>query len=78
MGRVIDPQLLRDNPDVLRRSQEARGSSVTLVDDAIAADQQRRVAIGEFETLRAEQNVFGKAVAAAPKEQKSALAWSSA
>jgi seryl-tRNA synthetase len=73
MGRVIDPQLLRDNPEVLRRSQEARGSSVTLVDEAIAADQQRRVAIGEFETLRAEQNVFGKTVAAAPKEQKSSL-----
>ena len=73
MGRVIDPQLLRDNPDVLRRSQEARGSSVTLVDDAIAADQQRRAAIGEFETLRAEQNVFGKTVATAPKEQKAAL-----
>jgi seryl-tRNA synthetase len=73
MGRVIDPQLLRDNPDVLRRSQEARGSSVALVDDAIAADQRRRAAIGEFETLRAEQNVFGKAVATAPKEQKAAL-----
>jgi len=58
---------------VLRRSQEARGSSVTLVDDAIAADQQRRAAIGEFETLRAEQNVFGKTVATAPKEQKAAL-----
>jgi seryl-tRNA synthetase len=73
MGRVIDPQLLRDNPDVLRRSQVARGSSVALVDDAIAADQRRRAAIGEFETLRAEQNVFGKTVATAPKEQRAAL-----
>jgi seryl-tRNA synthetase len=70
---VIDPQLLRDSPDLLRRSQEARGSSVTLVDEAIAADTQRRSAIGEFETLRAEQNVFGKTVAAAPKEEKAAL-----
>jgi seryl-tRNA synthetase len=73
MGRVIDPQLLRDNPEVLRRSQAARGSSVTLVDDAIAADQRRRSAIGEFENLRAEQNVFGKTVATAAKEQKAAL-----
>ena len=70
---MIDPQLLRDSPDLLRRSQEARGSSVTLVDEAIAADTQRRSAIGEFETLRAEQNVFGKTVAAAPKEEKAAL-----
>jgi seryl-tRNA synthetase len=70
---VIDPQLLRENPDVLRRSQEARGSSVTLVDAAIEADVSRRAAIGEFENLRAEQNAFGKTVAAAPKDQKQAL-----
>ena len=70
---MIDPQLLRDNPDALRRSQEARGSSVSLVDDAIVADSERRTAIGEFEGLRAEQNAFGKTVASAPKEEKQAL-----
>jgi seryl-tRNA synthetase len=70
---VIDPQLLRDNPDAVRRSQEARGASVTLVDDAIAADSSRRTAIGEFENLRAEQNTFGKTVAAAAKDEKAEL-----
>jgi seryl-tRNA synthetase len=70
---VIDPQLLRDNPDAVRRSQQARGSSVSLVDEALAVDATRRQAIGEFESLRAEQNAFGKTVAAAPKEQKAAL-----
>jgi seryl-tRNA synthetase len=70
---VIDPQLLRDNPDAVRRSQEARGASVSLVDDAIAADSARRLAIGEFENLRAEQNAFGKTVAVAPKDEKPAL-----
>jgi seryl-tRNA synthetase len=70
---VIDPQLLRDNPQLIRQSQEARGASVSLVDDAIAADATRRSTIGEFETLRAEQNAFGKVVAAAPKDQKQAL-----
>jgi len=70
---VIDPQILRENPDLVRRSQEARGSSVDLVDEAIAADAQRRAKIGEFETLRAEQNAFGKTVAAAPKDEKKAL-----
>jgi seryl-tRNA synthetase len=70
---VIDPLLLRENPDAVRRSQESRGSSVTLVDEAIAADTRRRTTIGEFENLRAEQNAFGKIVAAAPKEQKQAL-----
>jgi seryl-tRNA synthetase len=70
---VIDPQLLRENPDVVRRSQEARGASPDTVDAAIAADRARRTAITAFETVRAEQNAFGKTVAAAPKEQKAAL-----
>jgi seryl-tRNA synthetase len=70
---VIDPQILRDSPEILRRSQEARGSSVSLVDDAIAADSRRRTSIGEFESLRAEQNAFGKTVAQAPKDEKRAL-----
>jgi seryl-tRNA synthetase len=70
---VIDPQLLRDNPDAVRRSQEARGASVSLVDDALAVDATRRQAIGEFENLRAEQNAFGKTVAVAAKDEKAAL-----
>ena len=70
---MIDPQILRENPDSVRRSQEARGASVSLVDDALLADSRRRTSIGEFENLRAEQNVFGKTVAAAPKDEKRAL-----
>jgi len=70
---VIDPQLLRENPDAVRASQQLRGSSVQLVDEALAADLARRTAIAAFEADRAEQNAFGKVVAAAPKEQKAAL-----
>jgi seryl-tRNA synthetase len=70
---VIDPVLLRENPDVVRRSQEARGDSVQLVDEAIQADIERRAAITAFEELRAEQNTFGKTVAKAPKDQKKEL-----
>jgi len=70
---VIDPVLLRDNPEKIKRSQEARGESVELVDAALAADQQRRAAITKFEALRAEQNAFGKQVASAPKDEKKRL-----
>jgi seryl-tRNA synthetase len=70
---VIDPQLLRDSPDAVRRSQQARGASVSLVDDALIADSARRTAIGEYENLRAEQNAFGKTVASAAKDEKLAL-----
>jgi seryl-tRNA synthetase len=70
---VIDPVLLRENPDVVRRSQEARGSSVEVVSEALEADAAKRAAITRFETLRAEQNAHGKRVAQAPKEEKAAL-----
>lgn len=70
---MIDPVLLRENPDVLKRSQEARGDSVELVDDALAADRERRAHITESERLRAEQNAFGKVIAKAPKDEKPEL-----
>ncbi len=70
---MIDPVLLRENPETVKRSQQARGESVELVDAALEADRQRRAAIAVFEELRAEQNAFGKTVATAPKEEKKAL-----
>ena len=70
---MIDPVLLRENPDIIRRSQEARGESPETVDAALAADAERRAAITEYESLRAEQNAFGKRVASAPKEEKKEL-----
>ncbi|WOF22592.1 serine--tRNA ligase [Microbacterium betulae] len=70
---MIDPVLLREDPELIRRSQVARGNSPDTVDDAVAADAARRAAITAFEELRAEQNAFGKTVAKAPKEDKPAL-----
>lgn len=70
---MIDLQLLRDAPDVIRRSQAARGASVEVVDDAIAADMAKRSALTEFEMLRAEQNAFSKRVGQAQGDEKKAL-----
>jgi seryl-tRNA synthetase len=70
---VIDPVLLRETPDVVRASQERRGAPVDLVDKAVEADAARRSAIAAFESLRAEQNAFGKTVAKAPKDEKAGL-----
>ncbi|MEA9986720.1 MULTISPECIES: serine--tRNA ligase [Subtercola] len=72
---MIDPVLLRENPDTIRRSQAARGASTELVDEALAADSERRAAITEFENLRQAQNSFGKQVAkAAPADKKALVA----
>ena len=70
---MIDPLLLRPEPETIKRSQRARGNDESTVDDAIAADEARRAALAEFEALRAEQNQFGKQVKAASKDEKPAL-----
>ncbi len=70
---MIDLALLRDEPDLVKASQEARGESPDTVDAALAADRARRAAITAFEELRAAQNAHGKRVAQAPKEEKAAL-----
>ena len=70
---MIDANLLRDNPEVIKASQRARGASVALVDDAAVADTAWRKAQAEFETLRAEQNAKAKLVAGASKEDRAAL-----
>ena len=70
---MIDPRLLREDPDRLRAAQAKRGLSAAVVDDAIAADEARRQAISAFESLRAEQKGLGKEVARAQREEKAAL-----
>ena len=70
---MIDLTVLRENPELVKRSQEARGESGSTVDGALAADRARRAAITAFEELRAAQNAHGKRVAQAPKDEKAAL-----
>ncbi|MFI2490005.1 serine--tRNA ligase [Promicromonospora kroppenstedtii] len=70
---MIDLRLLRDNPDVVRASQVARGDDPDLVDVALDADALRRSSLAEFESLRAEQKSLGKQVAQAQGDEKQAL-----
>ena len=70
---MIDPRLLRDDPDLVRAAQTKRGLSAAVVDDALAADERRRSTIVEFERLRAEQKSLGKQIPKAQGEEKQAL-----
>ena len=70
---MIDPQLLRDKPEIIKASLRARGAEESLVDRALEADRRRRDAIAIFEKLRGEQNAFGKDVAQASGAEKDAL-----
>jgi len=45
---VIDPALLRENPDLVIRSQVARGHSPETVEQAVEAEKARRAALTAF------------------------------
>jgi len=70
---MIDLRALRDDPDVFRASQRARGESEHLVDEVIDLDARRRESLAAFESKRAEQKSLGKLVAQAKGEEKSEL-----
>src|SRR5689334_1569075 len=70
---MIDPRILREDPDRVRAAQAKRGLSDDVVDRALSADSARRAAIADFESKRAEQKQMGKQVAQAQGEEKQTL-----
>ena len=72
-AEVIDPRVLRDDPDRVAAAQAKRGLPDDVVDRALAADAARRQAIAEFEAKRAEQKQLGKQIPQAQGEEKQEL-----
>ena len=70
---MIDPRVLRDDPDRVRAAQAKRGLSGDVVDVALSADEERRASIADFERLRAEQKQLGKLIPQAAGEEKADL-----
>ncbi len=70
---MIDLRVLRDDPDVVRASQRARGEDQALVDHVLAADERRRASLAAFEQARAEQKSAGRLVSQATGDDKAAL-----
>lgn len=59
---MIDPIVLRTDPERVRESQRRRGEDPTVVDRLIEADQQARDERQRFDELRAEQKTLGKQI----------------
>ena len=70
---MIDLKFLREHANDVRESQTARGEDPSLVDQLLAADEQRREAIQAADELRAEQKAFGKKIGQASPEERPAL-----
>jgi len=70
---VIDLRLIREQADLVRSSQRARGEDDSVVDFLVTADEERRASASRFDALRVEQKAVGKEVAAATGDAKAAL-----
>ncbi len=70
---MIDPRLLREDPERLRTAQAKRGLSADVIDEALSADERRRSSIVEFERLRGEQKTLGRQIPQSSGEEKQAL-----
>jgi len=66
---MIDPRLLRDDPDAIRKSLARRGSKVDL-DAVISLESSLRVARQNAEELRARQKESGREIATLEGEAK--------
>src|SRR4051812_24658557 len=66
---MIDSNLLRSNPDALRKSLEARNNKFDF-DALLDLDKKRREGIGELEALAAEKNRINDEVSKLLKEKK--------
>ena len=70
---MIDLKVLRENPEAVRASQQARGEDPGLVDALTEADVARRTAISAADNLRAEQKSASKLVGKAGPDERPAL-----
>ncbi len=59
---MIDPTILRTDPDRIRESQRRRGEDVAIVDDLVAADVAKRSLQVAFDELRNRQKQLGKRI----------------
>lgn len=70
---MIDLRFLRENPELVRASQIARGKDPELVDRIIEADKVRRSSLQAFESKRAEQKDVSRSVGKASPEDRPAV-----
>ena len=59
---MIDINLLRTNPEIVKDSQRKRDADISIVDKVLSADKKWRVLKGEVDELRAERNKLGEEI----------------
>jgi seryl-tRNA synthetase len=64
---VLDPRLIRSEPDLVREALRRRGEAESKLDAAVAIDVERRGLQSRVDDLRAERNAASEAIGAAMK-----------
>jgi len=71
---MLDLNLIREHPDLLRTALKNRQTDSSSVDDILRLDEKRRILLTEVEKLKAERNTVSKEIGkmqdAAQREQK--------
>lgn len=71
---MLDLNLIREKPDLVRTSLKNRQMEVTSVDDILRLDEKRRTLLTQVEALKAERNIVSKEIGkmkdASEREQK--------
>ena len=69
---MVSIQLIRENPDEVRRGLARRGADDIPLDDILALDTERRRNLQEVEPLRSERNAISKQIGQLAREMKTA------
>ena len=59
---MLDLNLIRENPDLIRTALKNRQMEVSPVDDILRLDEKRRNLLTQVESLKAERNVVSKEI----------------
>ena len=59
---MLDINLLRENPEIVRKALQDRQDNPAPVDSILALDEKRRGLLNEVEQLKAERNVVSKEI----------------
>lgn len=59
---MFDLNLIREDPDVVRKALRDRQGDPAVVDQVLALDVERRALLGQVETLKAERNAVSKEI----------------
>jgi seryl-tRNA synthetase len=70
---MLSLQLIRDNPDAVRKALRDRQSEEAALDEVLRLDAERRSGLTQLEALKAERNVVGRSTGSAPPEGRGPL-----